>query len=31
VGAHSTKFRGQEAVDEAHRTMDEQLAAIAGA
>jgi len=31
VGAHSTKFRGQEAVDEAHRTMDEHLAAIAGA
>jgi FMN-dependent NADH-azoreductase len=31
VGAHSTKFRGQDAVDEAHRTMDEHLATIAGA
>src|SRR5262245_51717300 len=31
VGAHSTKFRGQEAVDEAHRSIDEHLAAIAGA
>jgi FMN-dependent NADH-azoreductase len=31
VAAHSTKLRGQEAVDEAHRDMDEHLAAIAGA
>jgi FMN-dependent NADH-azoreductase len=31
VAAHSTKFRGQVAIDEAHTAIDEHLAAIAGA
>jgi hypothetical protein len=31
IAAHSTKFRGQEAIDEAHAAIDEHLAAIAGA